>query len=575
MSVCSRAQKIIESGEPRLAVTAEYIYKDTLKSLARRWDPKRKAWILPYTPEAWQSVYLSIPGIAYDDAIENELSGKEMDIDKPIPDAPPMPIKAHIKPFRHQQGAYANAINRFYSGGQGYAYWMEMGTGKSLTAVGTVGRLYLDGRAKRVLVIAPLAVVPVWPREFADYADFEHTVAPLEGDRNKKLKALATLGRFGKGLQVAVINYESAWRIAEELIEWDADVVICDESQRIKDPQSKQSKAIHRLGREARYKLILSGTPISNSPLDVFSQYKFLDSNIFGENWFPFRAEYAITGQEVNHQTGKSYTRVIGDRDLPELVEKAHSIAYRVTKAAALDLPEQVEQTLYCELEPRARKAYNDLRKHSIAELDGLPAVTAQHVIVRLLRLSQICGGFLRTDIDGFEDDPNAGQLLPISDAKQRLFEETLDDILGAGKKVVVFARFTAEVRRICKYVGKKYGEGAYRLIDGSVKGEDRGEAVRAFQEDPGVRVFVAQIATAGLGITLTAADTAIYYSYDYSYANYEQSRARIHRIGQKNTCTYLHLAVRDSIDEEVMEVLRHKGNIATMCVDKWKELLK
>jgi SNF2 family DNA or RNA helicase len=172
---------------------------------------------------------------------------------------------------------------------------------------------------------------------------------------------------------------------------------------------------------------------------------------------------------------------------------------------------------------------------------------------------SQLCGGYLRQNIEGYEDDPNAGKLVKVSSAKQKLFEETIDDLIDCGKKVVVFARFTAEVREICAYIEKKYGRAAFRLIDGSVKGEERGAAVEDFQTDPVVKVFVAQIATAGLGITLTAADTAIYYSYDYSYANYEQSKARIHRIGQKNNCTYVILSGR----QKTASTRRHGGSQA------------
>ena len=235
-----------------------------------------------------------------------------------------------------------------------------------------------------------------------------------------------------------------------------------------------------------------------------------------------------------------------------------------------------MDQKLYCELEPEARKAYNQLKRDAIAEIEGLPAVTAQHIIVRMLRLSQICGGYIKTDTDGYEDDPKAGKLIKISSAKQKLFQETLAEILETpGKKVVVFARFTAEVREICDYCSTKYGPDAYRLIDGSVPASERGPAVEAFQKDPSVRIFVAQIQTAGLGITLTAADTAIFFSADYSYANYEQAKARIHRIGQRHTTNYIHLLVRDSVDEEVMAALSHKKDVAAVVVDRWREIIK
>ncbi len=450
-----------------------------------------------------------------------------------------------------------------------------MGCGKSLTAVAVAGRLYLDKRIRRVLIVAPLAVCPVWPREFADYAGFPFTVQPLTASgAKKKIAQLAQLSE-SSGLQVAVINYESVWRLQEQMEAWKPELVIADESQRLKDPQSRQSKAMAALGKQAKYRLILTGTPVSNSPLDFFGQYQFLDPQIFGNSWYSFRARYAVTGSEVNHSTGKTYTKVLGYRNLPELVEKAHSVAYRITKKQALDLPEQLDQKLYCQLEPEALSAYRQLQRNAIAELEGLPAVTAQHVITRLLRLSQICGGYIRPDIDGYEDDPAAGQLTRISRAKQKLFADTAADILEQGKKLVIFARFTAELRDIEDTLRSLIGPDGVRLIDGSVPGPARGQAVEDFQKKPEVRAFIAQIQTAGLGITLTAADTAIYYSLDYSYANYEQSRARIHRIGQKNTCTYLHLLVEGSVDEDIMTALQFKGNVADIVVNRWRELLK
>lgn len=574
----STARKISGPSGNRIAVVSEYRYKDTIKAIpGARWDPMRKAWILPYNTETWQDLMFSVPGISPDEAITNELVPEPEDIHMEIPPHPPMPLKAGIRPYRHQEAAYANALKVFEEGGSGYAYLMEMGTGKSLTAVATAGELFLEGKVRRLLVVAPLAVVPVWPSEFSDFAGFPYHVETLEGDKKKRLKALQRLiDDREEGLKVAVINYESSWRLKTELEEWMPDMMICDESQRIKEPTSAQSKGIHEIGRLPRYKLILTGTPVTNSPLDFFSQYKFLDPRIFGESWYAFKARYAVEGQGVNHTTGKTYNQVIGYRNLAELTEKAHAVAFRVTKKQALDLPEEVDQRLYCELEPEARKIYDQLKRDAIAELEGLPAVTASHIIVRMLRLSQICGGYVKTDTDGYEDDPKAGKLVKVSSAKQKLFQETLDEILETpGKKVVIFARFTAEVREICDYCAGKYGEHAVRLIDGSVPAAERGPAVEVFQKDPAVRIFVAQIQTAGLGITLTAADTAIFFSYDFSYANYEQAKARIHRIGQRHVTNYIHLIARDTIDEEVLAALQHKKDVSRICVDEWRTLMK
>lgn len=574
------ASKTYNNFGPVLCIKSEYIFKDTLKSHGGIWDPFSKVWHLPYTQEVWQSLCLAMPLEGDDEVLRDLAAVNEMPDFTIIPEAPPMPIKDDIAPFQHQQAAYASAMNLFLEVGKsstssGYALLFEQGCGKSLTAVAIAGELYKQRLIDKALVIAPLAVCPVWPREFADYADFDVSVSILEGSKAKKIDSLQDLLSHGTGLKVAAINYESVWRIEKEIHNFRPSLVICDESQRIKDPMSKQSKAVHILGDHARFKLILTGTPVANSPLDFFSQYRFLDRSVFGDSWYAFRARYAITNQEINHSTGRKYSRIVGYQHLDELVSKAHSIATRVTKEQALDLPEQLDQILYCYLEPTARKAYIELCKSSIAELEQGLAVSTRHIVTRLLRLSQIAGGFVRTDIDGYEEQSGAGEIVQISQAKLKLFEETLSDLLSSDKKIVVFARFTAEINAIVDITAKLVGSDGYRLIDGRVPGSQRGQAVADFQNDPDVKVFIAQIQTAGLGITLTAADTAIFYSTDYSYAAYEQAKARIHRIGQKHPCTYIHLLAKDTIDEDVQEALKHKANIADLCVDNWRKLLK
>jgi len=208
-----------------------------------------------------------------------------------------------------------------------------------------------------VLVVAPLSVLPVWQREFRDYADYPHEVRLLRGgSMDKRIEMLAAFPE--DALKIAAINYESVWReeMFKALLKWQPDMIICDESQKIKGPSTKQSKGLHKLGEIAKYKLILTGTPVSNSPMDFFSQYKFLNPNIFGRSFWAFRSRYAVMG-------GYKKKQVVGYQNKAELVRKAHSIAYRVTKAEALDLPETIDQELYCKLEPQAAKHYNDMKK--------------------------------------------------------------------------------------------------------------------------------------------------------------------------------------------------------------------
>ena len=429
----------------------------------------------------------------------------------------------------------------------------EMGTGKTLISIGIAGYLYLQKEINKLLIVAPLSITKVWEEEFQKFADFDYQLEVLEGPTKEKSETLRNL--FGTKLQVAVVNYESCWRMEKEIALWKPDMIICDESSKIKNPQAKQSKALHRLGKISKHNMILTGTPVTNNPLDFFSQYKFLDESIFGGSYYSFRARYAIMGGYGNYQ-------VVGYKNLPELTEKAHSIAFRITKKEALDLPEQVDVTRYVELEPMARGIYNQVERDSYAELSQ-GEVVVRNVLTKLLRLSQITGGYIKDEFSEIEEH--------VSSAKLNALEEIIEECLDADKKVVVFARFISEIDAITKML-KHYGI-KYSLIRGDVK--DRASEVEKFQNDKDVKVFVGQLQTTGMGLTLTASDTAVFYSLSYNFADYEQAKARIHRIGQKNNCTYIHLIAKKTIDEKVMEALSKKKNIADLVVDNWKSLFE
>jgi len=442
--------------------------------------------------------------------------------------------------------------------GKGFGFLFEMGCGKTLTAIATAGAAYQMGAISTVLIVAPTSVCSVWPKEFDDYADFKYKVNVLLGDKKKRLQELEALKSFPfKALKVAVINYESTWRegIFEALLDWKPDMIIADESQRIKTHDAQQSKALHRLGDVAKYKLILSGTPVQNNAIDIFSQYRFLDPTVFGLNFYTFRSRYAIMG-------GFNQRQIIGYKDLDKLIKKEHSIAYRVTKEEALDLPEQTFLTRYISLEGKAKTLYDQIKRDSFAELENGGQITATTVLTKLLRLQQFTGGFIQTD------GGNKPEL--VFKGKLDALEDILDDyVVDAGKKLVIFCLFRPEIDLIQNLLEKK--KIRYCSIYGDIKIDDRGDIVKDFQTNPETKVFLAQIDTAGLGITLTAADTCVYYSVNFNYAAYSQSLARIHRIGQRNTCTYIHLVVEKTIDNTVLKALAKKEDLAKTVVDDWK----
>lgn len=445
---------------------------------------------------------------------------------------------------------------------KGFGLLFEMGCGKTLTAIAIAGAGYQMGKVERLLIVAPTSVVAVWPKELQEYAKFKYTCKTLLGEKKQRIKQIDDLLKFPfKALKVAVINYESTWRpeILEKLKEFDADMVIADESQRIKTYDAAQSKAMHELGDQARYKLILSGTPVQTAAIDIWSQYRFLDKTVFGDNFFKFRGRYAIMG-------GYGNKKIVGYKDLEGLIKKEHSIAFRVTKDEALDLPEQTFEVRKIQFNQKEKNLYERIKKDSYAELDGGGHITATTVLTRLLRLQQLAGGFL------VQDDAQKPQL--VSRAKLDALADIIEDyVIGSGKKLVIFARFIAEVKAIMELADKVLPKELKQVaIYGDIKKEDRGDIVKQFQEDPKTVLFIGQIDTAGTGITLTAADTCVYYSKNFNYATYSQSLSRIHRIGQRNCCTYIDLEIEGTIDELISKALSRKEDMAKTVVDNWRD---
>ena len=424
------------------------------------------------------------------------------------------------------------------------------GTGKTVTSIAIAGALWNARHIHRLLVVAPLSVLGVWEDEFTKFAAFDYVLAVLVGTTARKVDTIRHMN--GTELQVLVVNYESAWRLDTELAKWEPELIIADEGHKIKTHNIATSKALHRLGAKAKYRLLLTGTVITNKPLDVFSQYKFVDPTVYGPSFFLFRNRYFDMVGYGNH------TPVMKRSMEAEFTERLHSIAFRATKAECLDLPETTDIVQRVELEPAALSTYRQLVKDSYAELAG-DTVTVTNVLTRLLRLSQLTGGFLGGD-DGTRPEQ-------VSSTKLDALSDIIDSAEQDGKKLVIIARFVPEIHAIGKMLAKKGIR--YAQISGEIK--DRDAQVAAFQNDPDVTVFIGQIATAGLGITLTAASTMVFYSMDYSMSNYEQTRARIHRVGQYQPCTYIHLVARDTVDEKVLQSLRDKANLAKELVDDYR----
>ncbi len=324
-----------------------------------------------------------------------------------------------------------------------------------------------------------------------------------------------------------------------------------DESTTIKNPEAKRTKNIVTLGKLATYRRILTGSPVTKSPLDLYKQCEFLEDELLGFNsYYAFRTRYAV--MRTANFSGRSVQIVVGYRNLDELSEKLKAFSYRVLKDECLDLPKKTFMKREVLLTPDQTKAYLQMQKLAHAQLDGKMMTTAT-VLTQLMRLQQItCGNFIA-------DDGTMHEL-----ATNRLPElmDLLDEIEG---KVVIWANFQRDVHRIIEAINKEYGPDSFVDYYGLTPQEDRQKNIKKFQ-DPNskVKFFIGTTQTGGYGITLTAASTMIYYSNGYDLEKRQQSEARIDRIGQERPMTYIDIICENTVDTRIVKALRKKVNIAT-----------
>lgn len=434
------------------------------------------------------------------------------------------------KPYQHQVVALKRALRQDHLG----LLW-EPGLGKTKTIIDWACALNLKGDLLRVLIVCPLSVVGVWEDEIKEHAPIKVSIKILSRDTE-----VMSFNQYR--LTFLIVNYDLAWRRKDLIDEFDPEMVVADESHRIKRAGAKRSWYLRSLN-DVPYRAILTGTPTPKSFLDLYGQWAFLNPDRFGTRVADFKHRYIIYGGYMNRQI-RGYSNV---DELKSFVKKDASIR---RADQCLDLPDEIFQRVPVDLEPSARELYEQMEHELFLELEG-EEVDAANVAVKILRLQQITGGFLKTD---------EGNIKQVSSAKLDAMRGLLEDRLEQEDRVVAFARFLPEVDAIYQ-MGSKFGFKTY-VLRGSVRQSDRDLARREFQASPGPSLFVAQIQTGGLGITLHASHEAIFYSTTYAYDDYYQACKRIHRSGQSHTVTYRHLVARGSIDLDIYAALRRKKTI-------------
>lgn len=454
-----------------------------------------------------------------------------------------MPVE--LKPlWAHQKNAVERAL-----GCRDFAILAEMGTGKTLTVITILRHLYEKyGRVLRTLVVTPPITLQNWKREWESGSKVGDRVRIAHGPRAKRLEAI-------EGGEIVLTNYESLIMpdVFKKLERWVPEVIVYDESSRIKDYKSKRTKAALKLSMLARHRYILTGTPILNSPVDIFTQFKAMDlGETFGENFFTFRARYLYDANSGMPQSKYFPNWKIRPGALEEINKKIYTKAVRVTKAECLDLPPLVKKTLYVDLTPEQEKAYLEMKKEFITYIQD-QACVATIALTKAQKLMQIVTGFAQVN-----DKP-----VPLS-AKPRL--DVLKDLLTEltpEHKVIVWAVYKQNylvISNICKALGIEYVE-----IHGEIPDKEKFAAVDKFNLDPKIRVLIGHPGSGGIGINLTASDYSIYFSRGFSLEHDLQSEARNHRGGSEihERITRIDIVAQGTIDEAITKALANKQTIS------------
>ena len=442
---------------------------------------------------------------------------------------------------------------------ENFAYFMEMGTGKTKVLIDNLAMIYDKGKVDGALIVAPKGVVKTWyeqelPTHLPDHIE-NVTVLWQPNITKAQQEKLESLFEIETALHILIMNVEAfstdkGVKFASKFLNSHKTLMAVDESTTIKTPTAKRTKNIIGLGKHAKYRRIMTGSPITKNPLDLYTQCEFLDPYLLDfTSYYAFRNRYAE--MKTMHLRGRSIQVVDEFKNLGELSETVKTFSERVLKEDCLDLPPKIFMKRYISLTNDQKKVYQQMKKAAMAVLNG-KVTTTMTVLTQLMRLHQItCGHF--TDDDGSTQAVDNNRL-----------NELMNVLAETEGKAIIWANYQLSVGEIIQRIIKEYGEDSYVHYYGLTSQEDRQDNIRKFQNDPKCRFIVGTPQTGGYGITLTQAHTVIYYSNGYDLEKRLQSEDRAHRIGQNKTVTYIDMIAEDIVDEKIVKALRDKINIAS-----------
>ena len=465
-----------------------------------------------------------------------------------------------MPPYEHQLTALRKGWNL-----DEFAYFMDMGTGKSKVLIDNFSVLYDKGYIGGVLIIAPKGVYRNWSSNEIPTHMPDHVLADIciwqPNHTQKFLTTWKKLFEDNYNLKIFLMNIEAfstrkGVEVAEKFLLAHSTLMAIDESTTIKSKNAKRTKSIVKLGKMAKYRRIMTGSPITKSPMDLYTQCEFLNPELLGhKSFYSFQYEYAIIKRR--NLGSYSFNQIVGYKNLKELNGLLDNFSYRVRKQDCLDLPDKVYTKRVVELTAEQARMYSDLKKIALGICEE-GTVTPTTILTQLLRLQQVCSGHVKLD---------DGTIKTFSSAKIKELEAVVEEIDG---KAIIWANFTHDIESIVELLTKVYGENSVVSYYGATSTDQRDYAMSSFQNpDSPVRFFVGQPRTGGYGLTLTQASTVIYYSNSYDLEVRLQSEDRAHRIGQVNKVTYIDIIAEKTVDEKVLQALRSKIDIASVVLQE------
>ena len=522
---------------------------------SRRWDSKRKAWTAPALRANSRYMMDKMAGWKWSpeasDAAARSLAVQTAEAINPFPQV----YKFKTKPREYQRRALDLAWDK-----TAYAFYMDMGTGKTKTSIDLYSAYFLEGRVDRLLILTKYSTRMNWVREFAIHAPIETDCLIL--DTGKPAKFLEWNTTATDAMKVLVVGTESlaagkAAELATKFVNTSTRCgMVVDEAHMIKNHSANRSKAAVKISRGAKYRLVMTGTPVANAPLDLFMQFELLNPEIIGTgDYYSFRNRYAVMG-------GYEGREIVGYQNMEELVELVSPYVYQVRKSDVLtELPPKVYEIREVKLNDEQKRLYREILKNNKA-VTGDRGLYVKTVLERMLRLQEVCGGVITYESEPSEDGTARydHQLIP---GKNPKIEELMAIADEHTVPTIVWCRYVPEIRMVAAALREKYGDDQVVEIHGAVSEEQRDYNVQELFQKRRARFLVGNTQTGGTGLNMTTAEMVVYYSNSFSYIERDQSEDRAHRIGQTKSVLYIDLVAEGTVDATIIDAVKNKKDMS------------